>query len=409
MRVVLPSNPQSAIRNLKSNHGVRAALDVDGVNEAYVARLGRHHERVCASARAEEADAAQERAVGDARRDEDDLPAGREVVRVVDLVRVADAHLLQAREPLLGGRDLGLVNAQAFVVEDEACLNLPVQTLHGRGCEHAFGRAADAHQGVYVRAGDRRRYPRGEVAVADEPDARARLTHVLYELPVARAVEDDDGQVFDVAAKPARDGLEVVLDGRVNVNRAARRRPDDDLVHVDVGRVQEPAALGGGEHRVGVVRARAAGVCALGRVNGDFNVGEVFGVRVVVVARADLLADEEHGCLVALALADDDATAHRHDVHLLAHRLYGHVVGVLAVALPHRPRRSDGRGLAYAQEVQGYVDAVQLLSHARKLPKPKRFRRREMNAWALERHANITRARAELIEAKRRKADGRKQ
>ena len=199
---------------------------------------------------------------------------------------------------------------------------------------------------------------------------------------MARAVEDHDGQVFNVAREAARDGLEVVFDGRVNVNRAARRRPDDDLVHVDVGRVQESAALRGGEHGDGVVRAERAEVRAFQGVNGDVNVWEVFGVRVLVEARADLLADEEHGCFVALALADDDATAHRHGVHLLAHRLDRDVVGVLAVALTHRPRGGDGRGLAHAQEVQGYVDAVQLLSHARKLPKPKRFRRREMNAWA---------------------------
>src|SRR5438105_4720393 len=226
MRAVLFSNPQSAIRNLKSNYCVRAALDVDCINEAYVARLGRHHERVRATARAEEADAAQERAVGDARRDEDDLLAGREVVRVVDLVRVADAHLFESREHLFGGRDFGLVNAEAFVVEDEAGLNLSVQTLHGCGCEDAFGRAADAHQRVYVRSGDRRRYSSREVAVADETDARARFAHVLYELPVARAVEDDDGEVFDVAREAARDGLEVVFDRRVNGNRAGRRRPD---------------------------------------------------------------------------------------------------------------------------------------------------------------------------------------
>src|SRR5437763_6767333 len=193
MRALLPSNPQPAIRNLSSDHGVRAALDVDGVNEAYVARLGRHHERVCASARAEEAHPAQERAVGDARRDEDDLPAGREVVRVVDLVRVADAHLLEAREHLFGGRDFGLVNAEAFVVEDEAGLNLSVQTLHGRGCEDAFGRAADAHQRVYVRSGDRCRYSSREVAVADETDARARFARVLDARPAPRAAEHDAG------------------------------------------------------------------------------------------------------------------------------------------------------------------------------------------------------------------------
>src|SRR5205085_6652011 len=123
-------------------------------------------------------------------------------------------------------------------------------------------------------------------------------------------------------------------------------------------------------------------------------------VHAVLLALADVLAAEEHRGPVGLALAPDDATAHRHGVHRLAHRLDRDVVGVLAVALPHRPRSGDCRRLAHAQEVQGYVDTVQLLSHARKLPKPKRFRRREMNAWALERQVNTTRARAELIEAK---------
>src|SRR5579885_1300390 len=98
----MASNPHSEIRNLKSDYRVRAAFDVDGVNEAYVARLGRHDERVGSSARAEEADAAQERAVGDSGRDEDDLLAGREVVRVINLVRVADAHLPEPREHQIG-------------------------------------------------------------------------------------------------------------------------------------------------------------------------------------------------------------------------------------------------------------------------------------------------------------------
>src|SRR5688500_17033379 len=66
------SEMASGIR-LESDDGVGAALDVDGVDEAYVARLGRHDERVRAPPRAEEAHAAEQRAVGDAGGDEDDL------------------------------------------------------------------------------------------------------------------------------------------------------------------------------------------------------------------------------------------------------------------------------------------------------------------------------------------------
>src|SRR2546421_12591440 len=93
-------------------------------------------------------------------------------------------------------------------------------------------------------------------------------------------------------------------------------------------------------------------------------ISTLFPYTTLFRSLADLLADEEHRGLVALALADDDATAHRHGVHLLAHRLDRDVVGILAVALPHRPRSGDCRRLAHAQEVQGYVDTVQLLSHA---------------------------------------------
>src|SRR4051812_14613400 len=90
--------------SLKSNHRVGAAFDVDGVDEAYVPRLGGHYERVCTLARAEETDALEQRAIGHAGRGEDDLLAGREVVRLVNLVGVADAHLFEAREHFVARR-----------------------------------------------------------------------------------------------------------------------------------------------------------------------------------------------------------------------------------------------------------------------------------------------------------------
>src|SRR5205823_4630887 len=73
--------------------------------------------------------------------------------------------------------------------------------------------------------------------------------------------------------------------------------------------------------------------------------------EIVGTAAPDLLTDEEHGRLVALALADDDRAPHGDRVHLLAHRLGRHLVGVPAVALPHGPGAGNGRHLAHAQEV----------------------------------------------------------
>ena len=96
-------------------------------------------------------------------------------------------------------------------------------------------------------------------------------------------------------------------------------------------------AVGGGEDGDGVGRAGGAEVRALERVDGDVH------LRGAGAAAAHLLADVEHRRLVALALADDDRAVDRHGVHHLAHRFDGDLVGLVAVALPHRvPARNRG-------------------------------------------------------------------
>ena len=46
-------------------------------------------------------------------------------------------------------------------------------------------------------------------------------SHVANQFFMSRSVEDDHGQVFDVAAQAARDVLQVVFDWCVNVHNAA--------------------------------------------------------------------------------------------------------------------------------------------------------------------------------------------
>ena len=98
--------------------------------------------------------------------------------------------------------------------------------------------------------------------------------------------------------------------------------PDDELVHVDVGRVQQAAALGRGEHRDGVGLAGGAEVGALERIDGDVDFVELARrPPLAFCAMPDFLADVEHRRLVALAFADDDGAVDRDRVELLAHRL----------------------------------------------------------------------------------------
>src|SRR5438034_9523109 len=69
-----------------------AGEEVDAIHEANPVAAGAHDERVCACGIGEEANAAEEVAVGDARRGDDHL-AGREIVDREDLLQVLDSVL----------------------------------------------------------------------------------------------------------------------------------------------------------------------------------------------------------------------------------------------------------------------------------------------------------------------------
>ena len=233
-----------------------------------------------------------------------------------------------------------------FVVTRRAA-HAAVQAAQGRGGEHALGRAADAHHGVHVGAAHRGGDAGGQVAVADQPDARPGGADVGDQLLVPLAIEHDDDEVLDVTAEAPGDRLQVRLHRRVEVDDVARRRSDDDLVHVAVGRVQQTALVRRRQHGDGARRTRGAEIGALERIDRDVD------LEVLVTPAAHVLADEQHRRLVALALADHHRAAHGQRVHGLAHRLHGDVVGVLALPLPHGARRLDGCELGHTQEVAG--------------------------------------------------------
>ncbi len=117
--------------------------------------------------------------------------------------------------------------------------------------------------------------------------------------------------------------------------------------------MEQSAALRRGEHGQRVGRAGGAEVRPFERIDGDVDLRDTASPHAV--RHADLLADVEHRRLVALALADDDRAVDRHRVHLLPHGLDGHLVGLVAVALPHRVGAGDRRLLDDAQEVEREV------------------------------------------------------
>ena len=227
-------------------------------------------------------------------------------------------------------------------------LDLAAEAAQRRRGEHALGRAADAHDGVHAGARDRARDRGRQVAVADQLDPRARRADLVDQLLVARALEDHDRDVVDAPAERLGDPAEVLARALADVDLARGDRPDAQLLHVRVGRVDEPAGLRRGEDGDRAGLAVGDEVRALERVDRDVDRLDV-GVRFVP---ADGLADVQHRRLVALALADDDPAGELDLVHRPAHRLGGGGVGLVLLAAAHEPGGRERRRLGDPNHLQ---------------------------------------------------------
>ena len=167
------------------------------------------------------------------------------------------------------------------------------------------------------------------------------------------SIENDYCQVFDVAAKPASNVFQILLHRCIDVDHTAGRWAHHDLVHVNVRSVEQPAAFGRRQYCNRVVSAQRAKVCAFQRIDRDVD----FGTRrrhffADPKAATDFLANVKHWRFVAFAFADYNPAAHRHRIHDFAHRFNRNLIRVLAIALAHRARRSDGRRFGHAQKIQ---------------------------------------------------------
>src|SRR5688500_1202990 len=325
---------------------VLGSVHLNTVDKTDPGRMRLHDERRRPRAVAEEADAAHQRAVGDTGRREHDPLGGREVLRLVNPLEVGDPH---RPAPLFVLRLAHYEPREDFTVE----------AAHRRRGEHAFGGAAGPHYRVDTGADDRRRNAGGQVAVANQPDTRARGSDLFNQLLVARPVEDADHQVADAASERLRNRTQVEADGCVQIDDLAGARAHDQLLHVYVGRVQEAAPFRGGQHGKRVGRAGRAQVRAFEWIDRDVHL-RVGAAVPFVVREANLLADEQHRRLVALAFADDDGAVDRDGVHLAAHRFNSNLVRLVPIALSHRLGARDRRLLDDAEEVERQVQVHEL-------------------------------------------------
>ena len=146
---------------------------------------------------------------------------------------------------------------------------------------------------------------------------------------------------------------------------------DDELLHVEVGRVQESSAFGGGEHRYRAGRSRGAEIRALERVDRDIDLRRPKARATAGapdVGQPHALADVEHRRLVALPLADDDAAVDRHAIQLAPHRFDRRVIRPLAVAQAHGVGARDRGLLDDPEELEGEIGSISHPSRARPRP-----------------------------------------
>src|SRR5690625_3467947 len=293
----------------------------------------------------EKPDAVQQVPVGYAGGAEDEAPAGREVRGAV--------HLFQVDAPLEAAFTF------AVVARQEPPLDFPAQALQCRDRQHPFGGAARAEHGVDVRSPDGCRNRGNHVAVPDELHPGAGLAHFRYQVPVAFPVEDDDRQVFEGTVEAEGDRVQVRGDGPAEVHLPGGGRPDDDLFHVNVGGLQQAALLGHGDYGHGVVYEARRDARALDRVH------RYVHFPGVGPGPADLLADEQHGRLVAFAFAYDYFTVNVELVQDAPHGVRARLVDKVGIALARHPAGRDGGFLGdphhFKHEVAFKPDHVRVL------------------------------------------------
>ena len=184
----------------------------------------------------------------------------------------------------------------------------------------------------------------GDVAIGDERDRPAGLAHPRDQVGMARAIEDERGDLGRRHALRLGEVADVLLGRRVEIDHALGiAGADRDLLHIDVGRMQQRSAFGHGDggDRAGHVLGAQSG--AFERIDRDIH------FRPPPVAHP--LADEKHGRLVELALADDDGAVDRQLVELAPHGVDGGLVGGLLGAAAAQARRRDRRALGHAHDL----------------------------------------------------------
>ena len=234
------------------------------------------------------------------------------------------------------------------IAKQQTALHLAADAAQRRGRQHPFGRATDAQIDV-----DPALRPGGgddpaDVTVGYQLDARPGLAHVGDEFGMARPVQDAGDQVEDVAFLRLGQVFEVLARLLVQIDQLVGKTASDrDLVHIDVGRVEETALRPHRDHGQRILAALGGDRRPFQRVEGDIELRTLPG--------ADLLADEQHGRLVPLALADHHRAVDVEAVQGPSHGLDRGLIGRPFVTPADQAGSRQGRRFGHPHRLQPQV------------------------------------------------------
>src|SRR3989338_3396296 len=209
---------------------------------------------------------------------------------------------------------------------------------------HCFRAPANPHEHVDRGIAKARGDGHSDIAVGKKLHASADGTDFLDERFMTRPIEDGDGRFFDVFAERLGGLLHVVGHRRIEIYRFRGGSPDRDLFHVRIGGTVERTLRPCGDDGNRVGSTKCHGARALEGVDGN--------LHERTCALTELLADEELGCFVLCALADDYFAVEIDSVEVLTHRIHRRLVCRIAVPPTDPSRGRYSADLRHAHEFE---------------------------------------------------------
>ena len=165
-------------------------------------------------------------------------------------------------------------------------------------------------------------------------------------------IQRADHQIANVAFLGARQFAQIFLRLRIQIHNAFRQaRPDRELIHVDIGRMQKAALFRQRHSRNRIRPALGGDGGTLQRVHRDIH----FRPAADLGVKPDFLADIEHRRLIHLALADYHCAGDGDGIEGLAHGFHRGAIGGVLVAPANPAGGCECSGFRHAHQFKRQV------------------------------------------------------